>query len=106
MDLAELISVTTWSPGKAGTTNVKLKAGTLGVKEAASMMAEVATATGANIARKDAESLTAEAGGITSPRVVLRHHHLVREAEAEAEGHIPAQIPLSTGGAHETHGNV
>jgi hypothetical protein len=92
------------SLGGVGMKNVHLSPCNHGVKEAATKMAEVATATGANIARKDAESLTAEARGTTSPREVLRHHHLVREAEAE--DHTPAQSPMSTGGAHETHENV
>jgi hypothetical protein len=83
-----------------------LSPGNLGMKEAATKMAKVATAAGANIVRKDAESLMAEARGTISPRTVLRHHHLVREVKADADGHAPAQSPLSTGGAHETHVNV
>ena len=65
------------------------KAGTLDVKEAATRTAVEATAARARTTRRDAENLTAEARGIISPRMALRHHILVREVEAEAEGPAP-----------------
>jgi hypothetical protein len=94
------------SPGEAGTRNAHQSPGNLGVKEVAAKMAEEATTAGASIARKDAESLTAEVRGTISPRAVLHHHHLVMEVDAEAEAHTPAQSPLSMGGTYETHGNI
>jgi hypothetical protein len=74
--------------------------------EATAAMTEEATAPGASIARMIAESMRAEARGIISPRMVLRHHHLVREAEAGAEDLAPAQNPLGNGGTHEMRGNA
>jgi hypothetical protein len=54
---------------------------------------------------RDTENLTVEAKGLIAPLADLHPHHLVEEveAEAEAEGHTPAQNPLA---AKRTHGNV
>jgi hypothetical protein len=67
-------------------------------------MAEEATAAGASTARRDMENQIAEGRGITSPRKALRHHHPVREAEAEGQNLTPA--PLLAGGVYEILGNA
>jgi hypothetical protein len=81
------------SQGEAGTTTAQLRAGNPGAKEEA-------TAVGASTARRDMENMIAEARGITGPRTALHHHHLVREAKAEAEVQNLSQTSLMVGGGH------
>jgi hypothetical protein len=91
---------------EVGTRNAHLSPGNPDVKEAVTKMEEETTAAGVNTTRKDVENRMAEEIGIISPLTVLRHHHLEKEVETEAEDHTPIQNPLSAGGIHETHGNV
>jgi hypothetical protein len=69
-------------------------------------MVEETSVARASTARKDAENLIAESRGNVGPCMVIRHQHLAKDAEAEAEDQTPAQAPLSTSGIHETLGNA